>query len=566
MKDSKGLVIYVGKAKNLKSRVRQYFTGHDKRAQIDFLMARVKEIDFLQTNTETEALLLENSLIKKHKPRYNLFLKDDKTYLGLKLTVQEDFPRLLTTRRVKKDGATYFGPFTSSDSLRQVKEFINKYFLLRTCSDHEFNLRKRPCLEFQIKRCSAPCVDYVTEKEYQKQIDEVLLFLKGKSKDLKKVVKARMHEASKCEQFEEAARLRNLLQSMDLVLEGQNVTQLSFDFVDVIAMQREGNRVGVAVLMVRESKLIDSRYHVFKSLEDDEAFLHNFIVQYYTEKSFIPKEILVATEIKKKKILEDVLCERMGYKVKIRLPKRGEKKSVLNIAKQNLKSHFEKTRKDEGESQKALESLKKKLHLKKIPKRIECYDVSNISGKYAVASLVTFVDGKKKPDAYKKFKIRQLDSPNDYAMLKEVFERRFKRKEKGWAYPDLVLVDGGKGQLAQVKKVFEELDIQGIDYISIAKGALSSRSSLNVIPAKAGIQKGIKRLDPCLRRDDNNGIIRQTVGRGKGVIEDVVYLPNRKNPVKFKPGSKELFLLQRIRDEAHRFAIMYHRKLRDTVG
>ncbi|MFH1356141.1 MAG: excinuclease ABC subunit UvrC, partial [bacterium] len=422
MKDAKGLVIYVGKAKNLRVRVRQYFSGHDSRAQIAFLMKRVIHIDFLQTHTETEALLLENSLIKKHKPRYNVFLKDDKSYLGLKITVHEDYPRLMTTRRVKKDGALYFGPFTSSENLRGVKEFIDIFFQLRTCSEHEFIARKRPCLEFQIKRCSAPCVDYVRQKDYQKQIEQVLLFLTGKSATLKKSVKDKMKACALQEEFEEAARLRDLLQSMEMILKGQNVTNLNFDFVDVITFKRQEGKVGVAVLMIRQADLIDSRYRVYKTLEDDNAFLSNFILQYYTERCFIPKEIIIKEDLSDTKHLEKILSQRAQRKIRIKRAKQGKKKELLKLAEMNLSTHFAKDTENSVQNKVVLEKLKSKLHLKKLPKRIECYDVSNISGKYAVASLVTFTHAQKDTDQYRRFKIKTLDTPNDYAMLKEVFK------------------------------------------------------------------------------------------------------------------------------------------------
>jgi excinuclease ABC subunit C len=531
MKDKQGLIIYVGKAKNLRQRVRQYFSNHDERYQISFLMKRLCEIDFLQTSNEKEALLLENSLIKKHKPKYNIFLKDDKTYLGLKVNVKHKFPRIFPTRHIKKDGSNYYGPFTSADSLRKVKEFIDLYFKLRTCSDHELNNRTRPCLEYQIKRCSAPCVGYVDKTQYLNQIEQVSLFLEGKNSSLQKMVTAQMRTCAENEEFEEAGRLRDLLGNMASVLEEQKVTQLSFDFMDVLAIMRKDEKMGVAVMMIRDAKLIDSRYYVFRSFEEDEEFLNGFMTQYYSNHAFIPKEIIVPLAIEANS-LEELLKERAGYKVSIRRPMRGEKKDLLTLAQQNLESHFLKKQVSEQRQQEILGDLQIKLHLQQLPARMECYDISNISGKHAVASMVTFVDGQKHKAAYKRFKIKLTDTPNDFAMMKEVLDRRFRKREKSWQWPELVVVDGGKGQLGMALKVLEELNVTGVDVIGIAKG------------------KG-------------DG------ARAKGIWKDKkneeVYLPGRKNPVILRDNSPELMLLQNLRDEAHRFAITYHKKIRDKA-
>lgn len=533
MKDQGGQIIYVGKAKNLRARIRQYFGSGDERPHVRFLMRRLADVDFLLTHNETEALLLENSLIKKHKPRYNVFLRDDKTYQGVKLTVQQDFPRLITTRRVKKDGALYYGPFASADSLYQVKEFIDQYFQLRTCTDHDFNTRTRPCLEYQIKRCLAPCVGYVSKEQYAKQIETVRLFLEGRNKDLQRLVREKMNRAASEENFEEAARLRDLLASMDSVLEGQKVTRLSFAFLDVIAFMRQGERVGVAVLMIREGKLIDSRYYVFKSLEEDEEFLQNFLAQYYTENSFIPQEIVIPFSLAGTELMADVLSQRAGRRVTVRYPRKGDKRDLLRLAEQNLASHFAHAGRREENIRISLKRLRERLHLRRIPFRMECYDVSNISGRDAVGSLVTFVNGQAHKDGYRRFKIKTCDTPNDYAMLKEVLSRRFRRTEGRWRLPDLIVVDGGRGQLAQAMTVLDELGITDRDVVAIAKG------------------KG-----PGARAS----------GLWKEKKEEAIYIPGRKNPVILKRGSGELMLLQRLRDESHRFAITYHRLLREKKG
>jgi excinuclease ABC subunit C len=530
MKDKQGRIIYVGKAKDLRQRVNNYFGNHDNRYQVDFLMKRLDDIDFLQTNNEKEALLLENSLIKKHKPRYNVFLKDDKTYQGLKITMKDGFPRLMTTRKIKKDGSIYYGPFTSSDALYRVQAFIDHFFQLRTCSDAEFNNRTRPCLEYQIKRCSAPCVGYVTESQYREQIEAVKLFLDGKNKDLQKSIKKKMLEAADQEKFEEASRLRDLLKSMDSVLEAQKVTRLSFDFVDVLALHRDGEKVGVAVLMVRDGMLIDSKFHVLHGLEDDDHLLQNFITQYYSAHSFIPREVWLPLLLSDEKLLSDLLTERAGYKVYVTRPQRGQGKSLLELAEKNILSHMIQHQKKMADKQSILEDLKNLLELDKFPHRMECFDVSNISGKFAVASMVIFLDGEKFSDGYRRFKIKSIDTPNDYRMMYECLSRRFQHQEDFWAWPDLLVIDGGKGQLNVAYKVLQELNVTGVSLISIAKG------------------KG-------------EGVRAKGIWQGKK--DEEVYLVGRKNPVKLKTGSPELMILQNLRDESHRFAINYHRKLRE---
>lgn len=527
MKDKKGQIIYVGKAKNLKSRVRQYFNEHDTRYQIRFLVSRIDDIDFIETRTESEALLLENSLIKKHRPRYNVFLKDDKTYKGLKITLPHKFPRLIETRRLKKDGAIYYGPFTNAEGLRDVRDFIYRHFKLRTCSDADFARRTRPCLEYQIGRCSAPCVGHTNPIQYQKQIEGVRLFLDGKSRELKTHVQKLMRAASQNQEYEKAASYRDLLQNMAVVLEKQGVTQLSFGFVDLIAFSRQQNKVGVAVLMVRKNRLIDSRYHILTDLGDDTECLENFITQYYGGHALIPREIVVPFVLPGQKLIQDMLSKRADKSVAIKNNPRGKRKDLLDLAHQNLASHFEKNREQEQNTGNLLKTLKVKLDLKTLPARIECFDVSHHAGSEAVASMVTCVDGKMRPDLYRHFNIQGTDTQNDFAMMREVLLRRLKNTGPGWEKPDLWLIDGGKGQLSQATGVLEEMGRNDIETAAIAKG---------------------------------RGPGARAKGEWSGKKEEEIHIPGRKNPVRFKTGSTELKLLQQIRDESHRFAITHHRQ------
>lgn len=528
MKDSQSKIIYVGKAKNLRHRVKQYIHFSDKRHQVRFLMSKVHTIDYIVTATEKEALLLENSLIKKHKPRYNVFLKDDKTYLGLKITQQDDFPRLLETRKLAHDGSLYFGPFIHADAVREVKDFIYRFFMLRTCSDHDFKSRTRPCLEYQIKRCSAPCVGYVNQAEYQKQVDEVRLFLEGQNQTLAQNLEKKMLDLAQDEKFEEAIRLRDLLKNMTTVLTTQHMTHLAFEFVDFIATKQTEDKISILVLMVRDHKVMDSQFFSFDLWEEPELTLQSFMIQYYSETAFIPHEIVTTLKSLDTQALKQILKDRAQRTVHIRTHVKADKKHLLLMAQKNLESHLQEA---QDQSQKRLHTLQKiqsLLHLKNRPDRMECYDISNISGQYAVGSMVCFVEGQKAPSQYKKFKIKTQETPNDYAMMSEVLIRRL--KNSSWPKPQLIVLDGGKGQLHVVQKIFSDLHIDDIDLLAISKGQGQGARARGVYADKK---------------------------------QDEIYVPHRKNPHHLDPRSAELMLIQSIRDEAHRFAIDYHRKLRE---
>ncbi len=535
MKGEGGKIIYVGKAKNLRDRVKSYFRKEaDSRFQIQFLLKRVKEIDFLLTTNEKEALLLENSLIKKHKPRYNIFLKDDKSYISLRLSIQHPYPSLTVTRRIKKDGALYFGPYSSSDACRETVDFIYRHFRLRTCSDREIANRARPCLEYQIGRCSAPCVGYVSQAEYKKQIEQVRLFLEGKNDQLVPMVQKNMKEASDNEHFEQATVWRDLLNNIEETLEKQIVVRHGGLHQDFVFLYREDAKGLVALLSIRDGNLIDSRYYPVDCLEEDEQIVEYFLSQYYLLVVFIPDEILVShlpTDISS---LSDLLTEKRGKRVNIYAPKRGEKKELLELAGQNAQSQFARLVKKELQAKEVLKGIQDKLGLSRYPHRMECYDISNISGKKATGSRVVFIEGKPDKKEYRHYKIKFTEeSPNDYAMMKEVLWRRLggKEREKN-NLPDLIVIDGGKGQLQIALKVLEELGLNDIPAIGIAKG---------------------------------RGPGARAKGIWEGKKEEEIYLSGRSNPVIFRKGAPELFLLQNLRDEAHRFAIKYHRHLRDAV-
>lgn len=527
MKGEGGKLIYIGKAKNLRDRVRVYLSPEsDSRYQIRFLMKRVRDIDTLVCGNEKEALLLENSLIKKHKPRYNIFLKDDKSYVSLRLSVRHPFPELSVTRRLRKDGALYFGPYTSAKACRDTVELVYRNFKLRTCSNREFANRSRPCLEYQIHRCTAPCVGLVTKEAYAAQVHPVRLLLEGKNSELVDDLKTKMEKASGKESFEEAAGYRDLIRQVEETLERQRVVKLWGGEQDIVYLYREGQKGMVAVLIIREGILTDTRFHPIDSPEEEEAVLAHFLSQFYLDSPFIPDEILISGPAGEVTSLEEVLSERKGRRVTIRIPQKGEKKDLLELARANASAQFAQRARKEFEAEEVLKMLGEVVGLKHLPVRIECYDISNLSGNEATASRVVFIAGLPSKDHYRHYKIG-AKGPDDYAMMNEALTRRFTGDP---SLPDLIVVDGGKGQLAVAVRVLGELAVDDVLPIAIAKG---------------------------------RGPGARAKGIWKGKKEEEIYLPGRKNPLRLRSGSPVLLLLQRIRDEAHRFAVKYHHTLRD---
>lgn len=541
MKGPKGEVLYVGKASDLRSRVGSYFSKEgESRYQIRFLMAKVHVIESILTHTTKEALLLEDTLIKKHRPRYNVHLKDDKSYVSLRLSIQHEAPRLYVTRRIRKDGSLYYGPYASAGACREVVDFVQRHFRLRNCSDHDYRNRVRPCLQYQIKRCDAPCVGYIGLEEYGKITHRVRLFLEGKNDELKRLVEREMKSAAKEERFEEAARYRDLTQDIERTLEKQKVVSHQADHRDVLGYYREGASVLLYLMMIQEGKLQDSRSFFFKSHEDEDDLLPAFLTQFYGEGHRIPKEILVSHPLTEKSSLEEILGERAGHRVRINHPQRGEKLSLLKMAQENAQQAFQTRLQKEQDQKEILEELQKKLHLKNYPHRLECYDISNFQGQESMGSMVTFVEGEARPKLYRHFKIKEVAGSNDFASLYEVLSRRLRRSsaeagsspDKAWALPDLVVIDGGKGQLNAAAQAFKDAGVQGIDLISLAKSRLSPGSPLE------------RSSEPRERSEER------------------VFLLGRKDPVFLQPHSSVLFLLVRARDESHRFGIESHRKWR----
>jgi len=531
MKNDKGVVIYVGKAASLKGRVRSYFSGQDERYQVRFLMNRVASIEIMVTDTEKEALILEDILIKKHHPRYNINLKDDKTYLSLKVDMSHDFPRVEVVR-VKKKGSKgkvrYFGPYSSAQGLRETLGLLHKIFPLRTCRESNFNNRVRPCLSYQIKRCSGPCCGHIDRDSYREMIAEVLLFLEGRSDEILKRFKARMKDAANLLDFEEAARLRDLIANMERTLERQRVFTSAADDRDVIGLYRDGAHIAGYILFIREGKMTGGKGYYFGRQEmPDEEILSSFVKRYYSGGRYVPSEVLLAKEpgeTGERAVIEEWLAELRGKSVSIKVPQRGEKLKLLAMAAKNARQFFINRGRDEMETKNLLEEMRETFSLKSPPHRMECYDNSNIQGTDAVGSMVVFIDGEADKSRYRRFKIKSVSGADDFAMMYEVLTRRLSGGEE---LPDLIVIDGGKGQLGMALKAIEEAGLDDrIDLLSLAKE--------KVFNVKGGKEKR----------------------------EERVYIPGRKNPLKLKERSASLYLFQRIRDEAHRFALNYHKNLR----
>ncbi len=539
MRDKKNKIVYVGKAKNLNTRVRSYFSqSGDARAFIAFLPKVLGRIETIVTANEKEAILLENTLIKAHKPRFNIRLKDDKSFLSLKVNLEKEWPRVEVIRsrpqdRKKKKNQKLFGPFHNAKSLRQTLGILNRYFQLRTCPDNVLNSRQRPCLQHQIKRCPAPCVLAIDPEEYAKNLKEALLFLDGKADELKSTLNRRMLEASEELEFESAARIRDQLKSISRSMQRQHAISESATDRDVLGIYRNATNVRVEILFVRKGRLEGARGFSFENQEfPDQNVLSNFLNQYYVNDRFIPQEILIPIALPETQMetLGEILSEHKGRKVAILVPQRGDKKALLATAALNAKTSYEQSVDEGAKYLDLLGNLQNKLKLKNFPKRIECFDISNFQGKQIVGSQVVFIDGVADKSEYRRFRMKEVLTQDDFASMHEMLNRRLikvvKEEEEG---PDLIVIDGGKGQLGQVVAVLQDHGLNGIDVVSLAKS-----------------------------RVDKTGFSDSEVTRSP----ERVFIPNRKNPVVLKPHAAELYLLERLRDEAHRFAITYHKELR----
>jgi excinuclease ABC subunit C len=538
-KSARGAVLYVGKAQNLKSRVRQYVNGGDGRIRIPALVERAASVDVLVTGNVKEALLLENELIKQHRPVFNVRLRDDKQYLALRVDPNEPWPRVTMVRRFRKDGANYFGPYTSSVALKSSLSKLRRLFPLRSCTEGTFKdyaRRGRPCIEYEMKRCLGPCCDLTSSEAYGEQVQGTMLFLRGKSRELVDNIEREMSEAAADERYEDAARLRDRLQAVERTIESQQiVTENTLDR-DVFAIAREGGEVDVQVLHVREGRVIGARDFPFSNVRiDDGDVMESFLGQFYGagEKHLPPREVLTSVDFDDDGALELLWRERFSQAVSIRRPQRGGSKRLVEIAERNASLSLA-TRLAARESvATALSELEERCGLSVTPNRIECYDVSNLQGTLAVASRVSFEAGEPIKQQYRRYRIREAEAGDDYACMREVLDRRLGRV-KTEPLPDLMMVDGGRGHLGVVMAALDDAGLE-VEVLGISK-----------------------------ERDDDSPSIR--VKRSGGLKAERVYRPGRVNPIQLAPSSRGMLLLQRVRDESHRFAIEYQRELRSKVN
>ena len=530
MKDRDGAVIYVGKAVNLRNRVRSYFTRNtDSRAFIPLLEDLVGDVDTVLVTNEKEALLLENELIKKHKPRFNVQLRDDKNFICLRLDRHHPYPRLEVVRRFKKDGARYFGPYSSASSIRETLRIINRYFQLRTCSDHALENRRRPCILYQIGRCPAPCVYPIAEEVYAKSVDEVILFLEGNAGELVEALRARMKDASVNLRFEEAARVRDQLFAIERSLERQKIAVTEAVDQDVFSLYREGDRLLIYALYVRQGRITGGQGFPFGGQQfPEEELLASFINLYYDNDNFVPKEVLLSLQPEGIEGLAELLSDRKGEKVRVLVPRRGEKLQLVQMSQKNAEQAFQDRKRTKEETAAVLENLKEKLHLARVPARMECFDISHFQGATIVASQVAMTGGEVDKARYRRFKIKSIASQDDFASMHEVVSRRLSRGLREGDLPDLIVIDGGKGQLASAQAAMRDLGVTGVDLVALAKSRELEGGSGESQPNRS---------------------------------PERIFLVNRKDPIVLPQNSAELFLLARIRDEAHRFAITYQQRL-----
>lgn len=518
-------IIYVGKAKILKRRVKSYFNRKHDSVKVNVLVSQIDHLEYIITNTEVEALILESHLIKKHKPKYNILLKDDKKYPYFLIT-DEDFPRISIVRKknINQEKGRYYGPYTDIRAMHSTLDFLKKIFPLKQCKTPKF--KTRPCLYYHIGKCLAPCQNLVTSDEYKAIVHQAELFLSGKQAELMKQLMEQIQKYSATEQFEKAARLRDSYFDLQKTLEKQKVvyenTKLN---EDVISLQHEDGILAIVIMMIREGRLIDKKDFTYDVEEEDKTeFFATFFKEYYNTLSLEFPDRIVSNELEEigdKALYEEWLNIISGKKVKISYGKSAQGKELQSLADKNAKvildnAKLSKMSKIRDDFNNIGSYLKEKLRLNNFPYRIECYDISHIQGTNTVASMVTFINGLSKKSEYKKFKVKSTEGkPDDFLSMKEVLTRRLSRLgEKGWDKPDLIIIDGGKGQLSSVMQIVKELGVSGIDFVSLAKR------------------------------------------------QEEVFLPNQSQSILLPRESSALFLIQRIRDEAHRFAITYHRKLR----
>jgi excinuclease ABC subunit C len=535
MKDARGDVVYVGKAQSLRSRVRSYWQKQAPGGEIHRIRSvidRVVDVEVTQTDSVSEALLLEANLIKRYRPRFNVRLKDDKSYPYIKVTLGDEFPRVERTRKLVNDGSRYFGPYASASSVDESMNLVRRLFPFRTCTiDIKDGVRalQRPCLLYHIKRCQGPCITAISKDDYRKDIEQVELFLEGRQETLVKALGTEMATAAERTDYERAAVLRDKIRAIERTMESQKMAAFARTELDMLGLARQDNQAAIQLFVIRDGKMIGRDVFLLDAAREatDDEVLTSFLEQYYARAGSIPREVYVPAAIAETAVLEAFLAGRRNAPVHLRVPQRGEKRELLVLATRNATETLAREQArwlaDEGKTLAALEELAEALGVPGPPLRIECYDISNFQGSESVGSMVVFEDGKPRSGEYRRFRIKTVQGPNDFASHQEVLRRRFRSVRTGeegveearrWAMPDLVIVDGGKGQVSAAKVVLDELGLHDLPLAGLAK-----------------------------EREE-------------------LFLPDRTDPILLPATSPALYLVQRLRDEAHRFAITYHRDLR----
>lgn len=520
MKNAAADILYVGKAAVLAQRVRSYFQkGGDQTPKTRLMLGQVADVETIVTRSELEALILESNLIKRHRPKFNIILRDDKQYPYLRLPVRENFPRLTIVRKVQKDGALYYGPYTDAGALKSTLKVIRRVFPLATCEIEIDGTAERACIEFEIKRCMAPCIGNQNREDYHQIVTQVRQFLEGRDTELLDGLREQMHLAADRQSFEEAARLRDQIFKIEQTLEKQRITQTTATDQDVFGLARQGMAVDLQIMFVRGGLLIGRKDFFWPEAAEtpDEELVRSTVEQFYNKEGLPPKELLIPTALNEAGLIEQWLSEKKGTSVRVVAPERGVKHQLVLLAEENAAAALADHLRNEETDRQATAELKRLLHLERAPRRIEGFDISNTMGHESVASFVVWEEGQAKKSDYRKFRIKTVTGANDFASMKEAVARRYGESEN-LPLPDLVLIDGGLGQLAAAMDGLREAGRTGLPMIGLAKA--------------------------------------------KGDKEERIFLPGRKNPIILKPNSPATHLLQRVRDEAHRFAVTYHRKLR----
>jgi excinuclease ABC subunit C len=564
MKDARGHIIYIGKALSLWNRVRSYFQKGAKGEKTEIMVRQIADLETMVTHTELEALALESNLIKKHHPRYNIILRDDKNYPYLRFDIKSEYPRLEVVRRLKKDGALYFGPYVPAGGMWETLALIRRTFPLATCKK-EFKKDKpeRPCVQFQIGRCIAPCSDEADSAAYQDMVGQVRLFLEGKNRDLLDMLKQRMEEASAKMEYERAAELRDRIAKIEGAFEKQKIISPGFENQDVIGSASEGGHGDIQVLFIRNGLLLGRKDFYLPDVHGmtNEEILVDFLHQFYAKEMIVPAEVLLPWEVPDRELFASWLAEKRGSRVEVLVPQRGRKRELVQMASDNASQSLREHVLSRRSKERILRQLQEELGLTNLPRRIEAFDISTIQGTESVASMVSFENNVPDKRNYKRFKIRSVQGQDDFASMAEVIKRRYTQAHEAGMLPDLIVIDGGKGQLNAALDVLKELGIiitnpppQGEDGGGGGLTVATTPSPPNPPLEGEGVRKEPDVIGLAKARSGEEGTAKEF---------ERVFLPGVEEPIILEPTSATTHLVARVRDEAHRFAITYHRKLRE---